>query len=519
MDDQGRFDTIYSLPPNELKAGLLCQEPRPIVPRKREPVIPARVDPDETTGRVILADVRYGRNMEGVAPGEIKKLLVLETLPMPAHYQGGMRPITAGGSFTLERVLGTIPVEPDGSAYAELPAMRSLFFVALDENDLSLKRMQSFMTLQPGETLGCTGCHESRTLAPARLSETTLQALRRAPSAIEPVEGAPDVIDFPRDVQPILDRHCVSCHDWNRREGRVTLSGDRGPIYSHSYFTLTTRGYVVDGRNKPRGNRPPRTIGSGASPLMKFIDGSHYGATLSKAERDTIRLWIDSGAAYPGTYAALGTGSMADTYFLPKYDWTASPVKVTGGYEGFRADAELASGPDALKVIQTRCGRCHKGDTRVPARPSDLMEGKPLTAHLVVDLTVPERSLILTAPLAKQAGGLAERPATAASELVGKGKGCVAVFAGADDPGYQALLTEIRDCKGILDRMKRFDLPGFRPREEYIREMKRYGFLPETLGPGDPIDVYATERKYWESFWLKPPAQTASAEKAGTAEH
>jgi hypothetical protein len=44
--------------------------------------------------------------------------------------------------------------------------MRSLFFVALDENDLSIKRMQSFVTVQPGETTSCSGCHEQRTNTP-----------------------------------------------------------------------------------------------------------------------------------------------------------------------------------------------------------------------------------------------------------------------------------------------------------------------------------------------------------------
>jgi hypothetical protein len=70
--------------------------------------------------------------MEGVKRGEIKKLLVLETLPAPIHYSGGMEPISQGGTFILERIVGTVPVEADGSAYMEVPAMRSLFFVALD---------------------------------------------------------------------------------------------------------------------------------------------------------------------------------------------------------------------------------------------------------------------------------------------------------------------------------------------------------------------------------------------------
>ncbi len=116
----------------------------------------------EETGELILADIYNGRNMEGVERGEIKKLLVLEQLPEPVHFSGGMEPITIGGTFTMARVLGTVPVEPDGSAYMKLPALRSLFLVALDENDMSVKRMQSFVTLQPGEQTSCVGCHEQR---------------------------------------------------------------------------------------------------------------------------------------------------------------------------------------------------------------------------------------------------------------------------------------------------------------------------------------------------------------------
>ena len=48
---------------------------------------------------------------------------------MPIHYTGGMDPISYGGTFTLERIVGTVPVEADGSAYLELPALRSFFFV------------------------------------------------------------------------------------------------------------------------------------------------------------------------------------------------------------------------------------------------------------------------------------------------------------------------------------------------------------------------------------------------------
>ena len=119
---------------------------------------------------------------------------------MPIHYTGGMQPISHGGTFTLERILGTVPVEPDGSAYMELPALRSLFFVALDENNNSVKRMQSFLTVMQGETTSCVGCHEQRTRTPVNKTRNTLQALSRPPIKISPITGIPDVFDFPRDI-------------------------------------------------------------------------------------------------------------------------------------------------------------------------------------------------------------------------------------------------------------------------------------------------------------------------------
>ena len=182
MDGTGAQQEIFKLPEADLQAGMQLHEPRPLLPRPRERIIPDRVDPRAATGRLVLADIYNGRNMAGVKRGEIKKLLVLETLPMPIHYTGGMEPISYGGTFTLERLVGTVPVEEDGSAYLELPALRSFFFVALDKNDLSVKRMQSFLTVQPGETTSCVGCHEQRTQAP----RPRRHAARRAAPPAEP---------------------------------------------------------------------------------------------------------------------------------------------------------------------------------------------------------------------------------------------------------------------------------------------------------------------------------------------
>jgi cytochrome c553 len=248
---------LYTLSEADIKAGYWIHEPRPVLPHPRGTVIVSRTDLKKSTGRLILANVLEGRNMVGVKPGEIRKLLVLEALPKPINFTGGMDPLSYGGSFTLERVVGTVPVEADGSAYFELPALRSFFFVAVDEKDLSVKRMQSFLTVQPGEVGSCVGCHEQRT----RTTQPPggLLALTPPASTITPIPDVPEVFDFPRDIQPILDNACVSCHGYEKtdrggpRAGGLVLTGDRGPMFSHGYFMLTITGLFSDGRKETEG--------------------------------------------------------------------------------------------------------------------------------------------------------------------------------------------------------------------------------------------------------------------------
>src|SRR5208283_4269415 len=255
-----------------------------------------------------------GRNMSGVQPGEIKKLMVIESLPKPINFTRGMDPLSYAGTFTLERVLGTVPVEADGSAFFEAPALRSLLFVALDEQGLAAKRKAS---------------------------------------AIEPFRDVPELADFPRDVQPILDRNCARCHDYDRRDGGVILTGDHGPMFSHSYYSLTVWRQLADGRNEPRSNYPPRRLGSGGSPLMKLLAGGHYDTRPTERERRIVQLWLDIGAPYPGTYAALGTGSI-------------------GGYidnaETLNNDVDWPETRAAQPVFVRRCATCHDPRTNPIAR-------------------------------------------------------------------------------------------------------------------------------------------------------
>jgi hypothetical protein len=114
--------------------------------------------------------------------------------------------------------------------------------------------------------------------------------------------------------------------------------------------------------------------------------------------------------------------------------------------------------------------------------------------------------MALLAPLAKEAGGLDLCRAMNNGQSV---TGISArVFCTTQDPSYQKILAEVGRARDRLEQIRRFDMPGFRPNEPYIREMKRFGILPDSLGPQDAVDAYATDEKYWRSFWLieKPHA-------------
>ncbi len=508
MDAKGGMQPVFSLSEEDRKAGFWVHEPRPVLSRAREIVIPARTNLTKSTGKLILGNILEGRNMAGIKPGEIRKLLVIESLPKPINYTGGMDPLTYGGSFTLERIVGTVPVEADGSAYFELPAQRSFFLVALDENDLSVKRMQSFLSVQPGEVSSCVGCHEQRT-------QTTqppgpLLALSRPASTITPEADVPDVFDFPRDIQPILDQACNDCHGYEKTSkggpyaGKIILTGDRGPMFSHSYFMLTVAQLFSDGRNKAISNYPPRALGSSASRLLKLIDGSHYGATVTPIQAKTLRLWIEAAATYPGTYAALGTGSI-------------------GGYMENRqvnTDHDWPTSRAALQVIEQRCISCHNdtGIARLPINLSDerghsfwqpkIPHPSQITSrHLVFNLSRPEKSMMLLAPLNRDAGGY---------QLCHKTGETAPVFQKTDDPGYQTLLAMITQGRNHLETMTRFDMPQFKPHPAYLREMKRYGILPIDTPTDTKIDPYETDRKYWESLWHTPPAASSATEMPET---
>ena len=197
----------------------------------------------------------YDTRSEFPAGTKISSLRILQLLPC-AVPSGGLRPhetgrriAEAGDSVVPCRwVLGTVPVEADGSAHFKVPAYRELFFQALDERGMAVTSMRSATSLRDGEKLVCSGCHEHKSQAP--LGATSLLALEAPPSIPTPDVDGSNPFSYPRLVQPVLDRNCVQCHQEKKDEKAPNLGLE--PIankFYASYNTLVPYGFTSYGDN------------------------------------------------------------------------------------------------------------------------------------------------------------------------------------------------------------------------------------------------------------------------------
>jgi hypothetical protein len=64
------------------------------------------------------------------------------------------------------RSLGEVPVQPDGSIMAEIPADMSIGFESLDQQGRVLRRVEPILWVRPGENRSCVGCHAAHNRAP-----------------------------------------------------------------------------------------------------------------------------------------------------------------------------------------------------------------------------------------------------------------------------------------------------------------------------------------------------------------
>ena len=238
--------------------------PVPLTVRQTPPVIPERRDQilaERNLAECIVTDIYKG--MEGVSPGEIKYLRILEQVPRPwgarRHYERNYlmdeydqqhAVITKDTHLGLKIQHGVVTVEADGSAYFTVPAGRNIFFQALDAKYRAIQTERTYVNYMPGEIRSCTGCHEPTSQAPKVGSRSTPLALKRKAETPFPQAGetaAQKTLSYVRNVQPVWDKHCIQCHNSQRTEGNLNLSGRETVLFNESYENLVPERRKVGG--------------------------------------------------------------------------------------------------------------------------------------------------------------------------------------------------------------------------------------------------------------------------------
>ncbi len=281
--------------------------PMPLRPHPRPPVVASVVNRDGPhEGTFLLQDV--SRSWPSLPRNSVKRLRIVQVLPKTTPHINDPTVGLANAS-PGKQVLGTVPVEPDGSAFFRAPAGLPLSFQALDERGQAVQIMRSVTYLQPGENTGCIGCHEPSMRAP--ISGRPVMALDRPPSAIEPGPDGSNPLSYVILVQPVLDRKCISCHQRGKAEGQVILTGEIQGRYTASYNALASRvpysawaGPLGGGRTH---NCEPTTIpgyfgARGCGIMQKILEGRHANVVLTQAEIDRLATWMDANALFYGTF-------------------------------------------------------------------------------------------------------------------------------------------------------------------------------------------------------------------------
>lgn len=289
------FDNVTLIAESEgeglINANLVVKRPTP-------PVIPDRVKLDEKEATVYIQDIYEGEGLPGVPRGTVKKLRLFAYeyayLHSPSnHYAQGIQ-----SGWDIKRLLGEVDVNEDGSATFKIPANTPVSMQPLDSEGRALQWMRSWVTGMPGETVSCVGCHEDQNSLPMPKAS---MASKQAPKAITPWEGGVRSYTFDLEVQPILDRACVACH--NEKSGLNFTGGRTDDLLNFSKSYLAFHPYV--NRQGPEADAlvmKPYEYHASTSEIVRILKTGHHGVQLTDKEWRSLYAWIDMNAPYHGAF-------------------------------------------------------------------------------------------------------------------------------------------------------------------------------------------------------------------------
>ncbi|MEX0324259.1 MAG: SUMF1/EgtB/PvdO family nonheme iron enzyme [Puniceicoccaceae bacterium] len=292
------------------------------------PVVPSRIREDSKTSTLYVQDIYEGPGLEGIPRGTVKELAIFAF-----HYgyksAASHRYIGIESGWDARYLLGTVPVNEDGSVMVEVPSMMPISLMPLDEHGMAVQKMRSWINPQPGEVLSCVGCHESTDTAP--LNKPTL-AFRQAPSKIDPFFGKARPYAFVTEVQPLLDKYCISCHEGTQEFDLRNSFSEKEMLTSKQYSESYKKLQLYARRNGPESDYAlmvPMEWHASSSKLVQMLKKGHHGVELDDEAWRRLYMWIDlnvpfHAAFHPDEYGPYGDQKKWRLEGLKKYanlDW------------------------------------------------------------------------------------------------------------------------------------------------------------------------------------------------------
>ncbi len=286
-------------------------EPVLIKPTKRPPVLPSQIAKTKP-GYINLLDIYSGPGLAGVPRGTIKSLRIGTYAYSYRGMGGQVDRVGEDGPWDVRRILGTVPVSEDGSAFFEVPPNIPLMIQPLDEKGRAVQLMRSWVMSMPGEIQTCVGCHEPlNSSTPANRVDAHNKPIEKIRPWYGPVRG----FSFNREVQPVLDKYCVSCHDGEDKsvpnfkmrpdqQYMASSAGYRAAHFPPAYLAL--KKYV---RNHTMESDmhllKPYEFHASTTDLVRMLEAGHKSVKLDTESWERINTWIDLNTPAHGTWSEI----------------------------------------------------------------------------------------------------------------------------------------------------------------------------------------------------------------------
>lgn len=233
------------------------------------------------------ADARMSPWLEA---GSIRRLRVIEGVPATGQPAAPL----------ARRLLGEVPVEPDGSFNIEVPADLPIELQTLDEDGLALATC-GWIWVKQRENRGCIGCHEDPERTPENLF---VKAVQRPPVALTLPPDRRRSVSFRKTIHPILERRCagVDCHSGTEAGWQLGTGSDAA---RQTYEQLAARVELSRPARTSRlawhllGRQTSRPWDPAPDPSPRSYQRMPppEATPLSDLERQRLLEWLDLGAA------------------------------------------------------------------------------------------------------------------------------------------------------------------------------------------------------------------------------